>query len=976
MKKSKWILGALALLVAAAFVQKPASEGIRQTDKIGLSNAESSYTQAAVSLGIPQNVTVSRYGYLLLQLDWQPGSVSGIDTDKVSYLIYRSETTDDNDFVNIGYTKPGVTTFIDGGQNGSLVAGKEYFYKVQAYDSSSGATSNKYNTQPVSGIAEAIESPWTEFYNDADAIAFLKNALLNRNTHIEFYVWLKTLPSGYYEGLKKAAVEEKESLTDNSSSGDYFKFHSIRNTGSLDDMRAQRNGLTLYRLTYNPTYYTTSSEEQAVNVAVRQIIANDLNCTMNSSDYDKAKAVYEFLASLGEYDTSLRGSSSRVTAYDCLVLNKSVCQGYANAAYKMLRELGVMNRIVSGEVYYEGQWRVHAWNYVLIDGEWYNFDATSEDHFYESYGWISYKWFLKTDADCGDFHIVEEKNDDNFVQNHPGATTSKIVPITDSLTLTATNISSTTIKINWNKLDRATGYALYRSTSPNGTFTKIADIAGRETADKNITNGTVYYYKVRAYEKCGSQNAYSSYSSVVPAITLTTPVLSSTSFEMLPQGVQVTLPEITGATGYNLFRKKAGDSSYTKIASNITNRVFVDKTAEPSTEYCYLAQARYDNDNLGLHVLSSNSNSKSVTTPARTPAITATPSSGVTIKLSWSQVSGATAYEIYRSSSENGNYTLVKTTTGLSSSDTNLTAGTRYYYRVAAYKTSNGAKKYLTFWSNAKATVTLATPTLNSVSSNAKGVVISWSKASGADCYNIYRATSANGTYSYVASVLSGTLTYTDTSAESGKTYYYRVRPYKKFSGVVYYGGYSSYKSINYLAQPKLSASPKSGVTMSLSWNAIPGASAYEIYRSSSLNGTYTLLKTTTGTSTSDTNLTAGTRYYYKIRAVKNTSSGKIYSNYCSASAAVTLATPSAQGITRTANGTTITWSKASGADRYNVYRATSPDGPYEYVASVLGGQLSYTDTSTGTTQYYYKVRPYKRVDGVVYYGGYSGKIG
>ncbi|MBO4927026.1 MAG: hypothetical protein J5379_02090 [Clostridiales bacterium] len=254
---------------------------------------------------------------------------------------------------------------------------------------------------------------------------------------------------------------------------------------------------------------------------------------------------------------------------------------------------------------------------------------------------------------------------------------------------------------------------------------------------------------------------------------------------------------------------------------------------------------------------------------------------------------------------------------------------------------------------------------------NDTGILLKWKAVSGFSNYNIYRSTSANGTYSYLASVTGGTTKYTDTTAGSGKTYYYKVRPYFKANGKTIYAGWSDAKKVTVLADTKLTAEPKSGVTMKLSWTAVSGAQSYEIYRATSASGPYTYVKATTGTSTSDTGLTAGTRYYYMIRA-KRTVNGEVqYSKYASA-VSVALATPTMESATFTSGkGVTLTWTKASGADRYNVYKYNTSTGKYDYVASVLGGTLTYTDAS-GKKGDYYKVRAYKRVDGVVYYGGWS----
>ena len=265
----------------------------------------------------------------------------------------------------------------------------------------------------------------------------------------------------------------------------------------------------------------------------------------------------------------------------------------------------------------------------------------------------------------------------------------------------------------------------------------------------------------------------------------------------------------------------------------------------------------------------------------------------------------------------------------------------------------------------------LKQPVITKTEPTDNGVQIKWESAYGYDKYNVYRSDSLNGNYSYLASVTGGTLKYVDKTAQGGKTYYYKVRPYTKEDGKTIYGKYSDAAKVTVLPDLKLTVAPKSGVTMTLSWTAVSGAQSYEIYRATSAGGPYTYVKATTGTSTSDTGLHAGTRYYYMVRAKKTVSGTAQYSKYA-AGVAVALATPSMESATfKSGKGVTLNWTKASGADRYNVYRYNTSTGKYDYVASVLGGTLTYTDAS-GKKGDYYKVRAYKRVDGVVYYGGWS----
>lgn len=82
----------------------------------------------------------------------------------------------------------------------------------------------------------------------------------------------------------------------------------------------------------------------------------------------------------------------------------------------------------------------------------------------------------------------------------------------------AVRSSKTAAKLTWKKVSKATGYEIYRSTSKNSGFKKIATIKKAATVsynDKSIKNNKVYYYKIRCYWKSGSQTVYTGYSSTV-----------------------------------------------------------------------------------------------------------------------------------------------------------------------------------------------------------------------------------------------------------------------------------------------------------------------------------------------------------------------------------------------------------------------------------------------------------------------------
>lgn len=107
-------------------------------------------------------------------------------------------------------------------------------------------------------------------------------------------------------------------------------------------------------------------------------------------------------------------------------------------------------------------------------------------------------------------------NDDKYYGSFSKVLTTATKPPTPSITLKSTTKGK--IQISWsNVTSRSTGYEVYRSTSKNGTYKKIATVNNKSKSYTNnkTTSKKYYYYKVRAYKSIDSKNkVYSSYSSV------------------------------------------------------------------------------------------------------------------------------------------------------------------------------------------------------------------------------------------------------------------------------------------------------------------------------------------------------------------------------------------------------------------------------------------------------------------------------
>lgn len=171
-----------------------------------------------------------------------------------------------------------------------------------------------------------------------------------------------------------------------------------------------------WTLTYYITYYTTAAEEQQVDTAVNNIL-KELNVA-NASDYQKIKAVYDYICENVTYDYDHLNDSSykhQFTAYGGLIDGTCVCQGYAVIFYRLALELDVDARLIPGVSHGEN----HGWNIVELDNLYYHADSTWDA------GMDEYSYFLKgkdfpdhtrdADYDSSEFHAEYPMSSGDYV---------------------------------------------------------------------------------------------------------------------------------------------------------------------------------------------------------------------------------------------------------------------------------------------------------------------------------------------------------------------------------------------------------------------------------------------------------------------------------------------------------------------------------------------------------------------------------
>jgi fibronectin type 3 domain-containing protein len=323
------------------------------------------------------------------------------------------------------------------------------------------------------------------------------------------------------------------------------------------------------------------------------------------------------------------------------------------------------------------------------------------------------------------------------------------------------------------------------------------------------------------------------------------------------------------------------------------------------------------------------------------------------VMLSWMASSGATGYNVQRSTTTGGPYTQISTPTVTNFTDTALTNGTKYFYVVSASnsvgQSANSAQ--------VSATPTLpppASPTgLAATAGNAQ-VSLTWNASSGATSYHVKRSTST-GAETQISAPASNS--FTDTGLANGTKYFYVV-------SAVNSGGESA-NSSEVSATPTAPAVPPATPTglqatagnaqVSLSWNASAGATSYHVKRSTS-SGTESQISAPASNSFTDAGVTNGTKYFYVVSAVNSNGESANSSEVNATPAAPATAPAMPTGLQATAGNAqvSLSWNASTGATSYNVKRSTVTGGPFSStVASPTATNYVDSAVTNGTTYFY-----------------------
>lgn len=295
--------------------------------------------------------------------------------------------------------------------------------QLAVYEGVSGNTvsDNTLSANSATVLPEGV----TVYATLEDAAEYLRSRMINRQELVTICV----------AGNKDAALKSvtqimnkvyEYDINGKPDAGDYLYWH----------MRAwqwtnpKKNSDGTYTIRFGFTYRTDADEERFVTRKVNAIVKN-LNLKSSSlNEYQKVRAIYDYIMSIISYDTyhyeTNQSYNYMYTAYAALDSGYAVCQSYATLFYRLCEESGISARVICGNDDESGS-PTHGWNIVKIGSYYYNVDATWDDSDIPTH-----VFFLKNMNDFAGHQRNARNSGTAFDKKFPTAAVSYPTPELDS----------------------------------------------------------------------------------------------------------------------------------------------------------------------------------------------------------------------------------------------------------------------------------------------------------------------------------------------------------------------------------------------------------------------------------------------------------------------------------------------------------------------------------------------------------------
>ena len=407
-----------------------------------------------------------------------------------------------------------------------------------------------------------------------------------------------------------------------------------------------------------------------------------------------------------------------------------------------------------------------------VNGAWKQVGTTSS---------LSYKVNGITQNGVNKFRVKARRNYSGVYYN--GGYTyvnAEVTDIPSAVTgLRSTSNTSTSNTITWNASTKAEGYEIYQWIGTNDSYKLIGTTTSTKFTNSKKSSGTMYRYKVRAFNTVDGQRIEGAYSSEFTTCTLPANVSFSLCYTDV-DSITLKWNKVSKATGYQVEMYTNGKW---KTLSTLSGTSYTASGLSQNTAYRFRVRAiRYYNY---INYYGGYTEKDITIRPANTPeGLSSSVNTSSSNTITWESMNGVSGYSVYQWIGTSDSYKKLGDTAYPYYTNSGKSSGTMYTYRVKAYYVSDNVMQY----SKPAQVVTCTLPanvTVTTAKRSGSNISLAWNKVSKATGYEIYvksgsswkKLTTTSGK-SYTAKNLSGTKTF-------------RIRAYRKYNGVNYYGAYT-----------------------------------------------------------------------------------------------------------------------------------------------------------------------------------------
>ena len=355
------------------------------------------------------------------------------------------------------------------------------------------------------------------------------------------------------------------------------------------------------------------------------------------------------------------------------------------------------------------------------------------------------------------------------------------------------SVTMSSVTVSWNKVENADSYEVY--VRPFGTSEPWSSV-GKTTKTSITATGLSYRNYAFMVVACKTDIWGNVLRSKDSASMIANPVATpadlkatATSTTTISLSWSSVSKPSDGTLIYEIWRNTTTTGTGACIG-RYTGTSSVSKLLNANTTYYYRIRAYWiAPDGTKIYgQYSSWVSCKTPSLPAAPTGVVVTATDTTTLKIKWNAVAGATGYKVMRATSPGGIYTTLGTTTKLEMTN-KITAGTMYYYKVVAYRSSSGTTEYGKESSVVTGFIPKAPSGLKVTGSSRNSISLSWNKITtsagdGQIFYEVFRMPKRDAARPYTCiGIYDQNRTYnTSYNLAANTTYYYCIRAYYRYT--------------------------------------------------------------------------------------------------------------------------------------------------------------------------------------------------